>query len=203
MLENVRADVERCLEQVDRRELDGSGGGGCSSSTPKAWRVARTILGQYGLQALLVYRLGRWVRGGAGGGPARALAAALTPALLAAEAYVRLAYDVHLDTSAEIGPGLFVSHIGDIRVRGCRLGAGCSIHHRVQIEPRPGEARGPVIGDAVWIGPHASIRGPLRIGDRATVAAAAVVTSNVPPRSFVAGAPARVAAVAFDNQPML
>ena len=51
---------------------------------------------------------------------------------------------------------------------------------------------GATLGDDVWIGTGAVIVGPVAIGDRAIVAARAVVTADVPPDAVVAGAPARV-----------
>lgn len=52
-------------------------------------------------------------------------------------------------------------------------------------------ARPIVIGKRVWIGSHATILGGVTIGDGAVVAAGAVVTRDVPPRTVVAGVPAR------------
>ncbi len=49
-----------------------------------------------------------------------------------------------------------------------------------------------VIGDHVWIGGRAVINPGISIGDGAIVAAGAVVTKDVPPRSVVGGNPARV-----------
>jgi acetyltransferase-like isoleucine patch superfamily enzyme len=49
-----------------------------------------------------------------------------------------------------------------------------------------------VIEDDVWIGYNATILKGVRIGSGAMIAAGAVVTRNVPPRSEVAGNPARV-----------
>lgn len=49
-----------------------------------------------------------------------------------------------------------------------------------------------VIGSDVWIGSHATILPGVTIGDGAIVAAGAVVTKDVPPRTVVAGVPARV-----------
>jgi serine O-acetyltransferase len=49
-----------------------------------------------------------------------------------------------------------------------------------------------VVGDDVTIGAHAVILGPRTIGDRAVVAANAVVTSDVPSDAVVGGVPARV-----------
>lgn len=49
-----------------------------------------------------------------------------------------------------------------------------------------------VIGDRVWIGDNCVIIGPVQIGEGAVVAANSVVTANVPPRTIVAGSPARV-----------
>ncbi|MDP7150611.1 MAG: DapH/DapD/GlmU-related protein [Paracoccaceae bacterium] len=48
-----------------------------------------------------------------------------------------------------------------------------------------------VIGDDVWIGTGAIIRAGVTIGDGAIVAAAAVVTRDVPPFTIVGGNPAR------------
>ncbi|WP_281421535.1 DapH/DapD/GlmU-related protein [Thermus brevis] len=49
----------------------------------------------------------------------------------------------------------------------------------------------PVIGDGVWIGAHAIILRGVRIGDRAVIAAGAVVTKDVPPGEIWGGVPAR------------
>ena len=51
---------------------------------------------------------------------------------------------------------------------------------------------GPItVGDDVFIGQHAIVLGGVRIGDRATVAAGAVVTRDVADDAVVAGVPAR------------
>ena len=52
-----------------------------------------------------------------------------------------------------------------------------------------------VVESGCWIGFGAALvcnRGPLRVGGNSVVAANAVVTGDVPPRTIVAGAPARV-----------
>jgi acetyltransferase-like isoleucine patch superfamily enzyme len=48
------------------------------------------------------------------------------------------------------------------------------------------------IGRNVWIGRRAIIMPGVTIGDHAIIAAAAVVTKDVPPRSIAAGVPARI-----------
>lgn len=48
------------------------------------------------------------------------------------------------------------------------------------------------IGNNVWIGTNAIILKGVTIGDGAIIAAGAVVTKDVPPRSIVAGVPAKV-----------
>jgi acetyltransferase-like isoleucine patch superfamily enzyme len=53
-------------------------------------------------------------------------------------------------------------------------------------------AEGIVVEDDVWIGAGAIITDAVRIGKGAVVAAGAVVTSDVPPRTVVGGTPARV-----------
>ncbi|CAG2296679.1 MULTISPECIES: DapH/DapD/GlmU-related protein [Burkholderia] len=49
-----------------------------------------------------------------------------------------------------------------------------------------------VIGRNVWIGAGATIIGGVTIGENAVVAAAAVVTRNVPPNTLVGGNPAKI-----------
>jgi acetyltransferase-like isoleucine patch superfamily enzyme len=49
-----------------------------------------------------------------------------------------------------------------------------------------------IIEDNVWIGIRATILSGVTIGEGAVVAAGAVVTRNIPPRTFCAGVPARV-----------
>lgn len=49
-----------------------------------------------------------------------------------------------------------------------------------------------VIGDHVWIGMNVLVLKGVTIGDGAVVAAGSVVTKDVPPRSLVAGVPAKV-----------
>ena len=59
------------------------------------------------------------------------------------------------------------------------------------VDARP-DLEGATLGEDVWIGAGAVIVGPVVIGDRAVVAAKAVVTEDVPPDAVVAGNPARV-----------
>ena len=49
-----------------------------------------------------------------------------------------------------------------------------------------------VIGDGVWIGMNATILKGVTVGDGAVVAAGAIVNKDVPPRTLVAGSPARI-----------
>lgn len=79
------------------------------------------------------------------------------------------------------------------------IGANCAIGWDVLIldhdgHALPGRADGsPVqIGDRVWIGARAIVMQGVTIGSGAVVGAGSVVTADVPPRSVVAGVPARV-----------
>lgn len=56
------------------------------------------------------------------------------------------------------------------------------------------------IGNDVWIGEFVTIKGGIKIGDGAIVAARAVVTKDVPPYAIVAGIPARVVKFRFTEE---
>ena len=202
---NVRADLRRYFDGAGRLEDRGPPAAPVQAvaGVKKALRAARLVLAQYPLQALLVYRLGRWVHG-APRAPLRWFPAlVLAPAYLLLVAYVRLAYDIRLDAGADIGPGFYIGHIGGIRIHRYRIGRRCSIHQQVVVGPRAPGGEAPVIGDRVWIGPHARLTGGIRVGDGATIGGGAEVTQDVPPGSLLLGRPSRVVAARYDNAPLL
>lgn len=85
---------------------------------------------------------------------------------------------------------------------GIKIGNGALIGHNVVLatinhDLDPAQNRknhyAPItIGDHVWIGSNATILSGITIGDWAVVAAGAVVTKDVPPKTIVGGVPARV-----------
>lgn len=178
------ADVRRCAD-IDQEH--------------RLWRL---LLHSYGLQALLAYRLGRWLLRV----PRRYLLWPLLPLgwliyyLLSRLMWV--AYDIRLELSADIGPGMYIGHFGAIRVRHCRIGANCSIGHLTHISAAAG-GQGPVIGDRVWIGAHARIVGAHRIGSDATVGAGTVIQSDIPAGVLCMGNPARLVRRNYNNRRIL
>jgi serine O-acetyltransferase len=174
----------------------------CADMYPARRALRQFLAGNYGLQALLAYRLGRWL-----------LRARHTyylwPVLPIGWAfyyllsrYAWIAFDIRLDLSADIGPGFYIGHFGAIRIRRCQIGANCSIGRLINIMPAAAGA-GPVIGDRVWIGVHAQIVGAYRIGSGATIAAGAVVQRNVPDGALYLGNPGRVVIPNYDNRRIL
>jgi acetyltransferase-like isoleucine patch superfamily enzyme len=109
-----------------------------------------------------------------------------------------------------IGDDTFIGHGCGFNVgRSIRIGRHCLLATGVHVfdmdghpldaacrrdgEPTPPETITPVvIGDDVWIGNGAVVLKGVTVGDRAIVAARAVVTQDVPPDTVVAGNPARV-----------
>src|SRR5262252_5918758 len=104
------ADVRRCADK-DRPSCG-------------FWRL---LLRNYGLQALLAYRLGRWLLRAGRKWYLWPLLLAGWPLYYLLSRYVRAAFDIRLELSADIGPGFYIGHFGAIRVRCCRIGANCSM----------------------------------------------------------------------------
>ena len=68
-----------------------------------------------------------------------------------------------------------------------------TLNHDPDPDKRGGMFAKPVvIGDKVWLGARVTICPGVRIGEGAIVGAGAVVTKEVPPRTVVAGVPAKV-----------
>jgi acetyltransferase-like isoleucine patch superfamily enzyme len=62
----------------------------------------------------------------------------------------------------------------------------------VEVHRQPLTSRGIRVGDDVWIGSHVVVLDGVTVGDRAVIAAGAVVTKDVPAGAVVGGNPARV-----------
>jgi serine O-acetyltransferase len=106
---------------------------------------------------------------------------------------------IDLSSGLRAGPGLLLVHGWGIVVnKDARIGSNVTLFNGVVIGRKDAisltgrEIKYPVIGDDVWIGPHAIIIGGVRIGDGAIIGAGSIVTKDVPPRSMVVGNPARV-----------
>lgn len=102
-----------------------------------------------------------------------------------------------------IGKNVFINsscHFQD--QGGIEIGDGCLIGHNVvlatinhDLYPQNNRINhyAPIkLGKSVWVGSNSTILGGVTIGDRAAVAAGAVVTRDVPPLTIVGGVPARV-----------
>lgn len=90
-----------------------------------------------------------------------------------------------------MAPGVYLVH-GQVVIDGLtEVGPGTTIAPWVTIGLRAGNYDGPRIGADVAIGTGAKVIGPVTVGDGATIGANAVVVSDVPPGTTVAGVPAR------------
>ncbi|TMM03412.1 MAG: acyltransferase [Actinobacteria bacterium] len=113
-------------------------------------------------------------------------------------------YSPHLriGDGTSFGHGLWISCVGEIDI-GREVLAGHNIlitdtHHEYHdpdtaIVHQPMAPPRPVrIGDGAHLGPHVAVLAGVTIGERAFVAANAVVTRDVPPNAVAVGNPARV-----------
>ncbi|MGG4547681.1 DapH/DapD/GlmU-related protein [Rossellomorea marisflavi] len=83
-------------------------------------------------------------------------------------------------------------YIGDGSLIGMNVNIA-TLNHGLDMKTRNTTYASPVtIGKSVWIGSGATILPGVTIGDRAVVAAGAVVTKDVPEGTVVAGVPAKV-----------
>lgn len=99
-----------------------------------------------------------------------------------------------------LGSGYFNNRVSVECFQRVEIGDGVAIAKGVTIrdsdvhaiDGNPAVSAPVVIGNHVWIGTNAIVLKGVRVGDGAVIAAGAVVTSHVPPRTLVGGVPARV-----------
>lgn len=113
-------------------------------------------------------------------------------------------FQVDINPAVKIGRGIMVDHgtglvVGETAV----IGDQVSILQGVTLggTGKSGGDRHPKVGSGVLIGAGAKILGNISIGDCARIAAGSVVLKDVPPRTTVAGVPAKVVGEAGCPQP--
>jgi serine O-acetyltransferase len=161
------------------------------------WRAFRADLARYrkqgysgwaseGFWALVIHRLQKVVRRS----QPRWLWMPIRLTLGAANKLFTMVTHTNIHPDAQIGPGLFIPHVG-LRLHGnTKIGADCTIHQVCTIGAGP-RSGGATIGDHVVIGCHSSINGAVTIGDGAIIAPNSLVISDVPGGTTVMGVPAR------------
>lgn len=101
------------------------------------------------------------------------------------------AYGVYIPTTTSIGKGFIIWHPCGIVINpDAKIGNYCQIHQFLSIGNTPNGTA--VIGDNVWIGPHVSIVGPVKIGDNVKIGAGTVVIRDVPKNATSVGNPNRI-----------
>jgi serine O-acetyltransferase len=176
--ESLRADVGRYFRYARAESL---------------WARARIVALTEGIWATAIYRAGRWLLREA---PVPVRFCLCVP-LAAAREVMRLALGIHLDPASRIGPGLYIGHSGGVWVApGAVIGRECNLSQGVTLGVGGTLRRGsPRLGDRVWVGPKATLSGPVRVGSGAVIGANSLVVSNVPERGVAIGVPARVVAL--------
>ncbi|MGI6038637.1 MAG: serine O-acetyltransferase [Clostridiales bacterium] len=118
----------------------------------------------------------------------------------------RLLTGIEIHPGAKIGRGLFIDHgMGVVIGETTEIGDYCTIFQGVTLGGTGKDTgkRHPTIGDEVLIGAGAKVLGPFTVGDRARIAANAVVLSEVPPDSTVVGVPGRIVRIKGERVPNL
>ncbi len=113
-------------------------------------------------------------------------------------------FQTDINPAARIGKGIFLDHatglvVGETAI----IGDNVSILHDVTLggTGKEGADRHPKIGNGVLIGAGAKILGNIEIGSCSRVAAGSVVLKPVPPKTTVAGVPAKVVGTAGCSEP--
>ena len=115
-------------------------------------------------------------------------------------------FGVDIHPAARIGRGIMIDHahsivIGETAV----VGDNVSMLHSVTLggTGKEEEDRHPKIGDGVLIGAGAKVLGNIKVGYCSRIAAGSVVLHEVPPKSTVAGVPAKVVGEAGCSTPSI
>lgn len=173
---------------------------------PGWMKIIRLLMVTPGLQAVIVYRFGRWVNEQARR-PLTFFVSILSPVYKLLSYLIIKLYDINISLNSKIGKGFYIGHFSGIEVRNVDIGRNCSIHQHVKIEVSNLESNSSnndiIIGNNVWIGAHAKIYTAIVIADGATIAAGSRVDNDINSAALVMGVPARIIIKNYDNNSLL
>ena len=107
--------------------------------------------------------------------------------------FVEATSGIILPREAQVGKDFHLIHAGNTKIHPRSvIGDRVGIMHDVTLGTTPDGCGAPTIGNDVFIGAGAKILGPVKIGDRARIAANSLVISDVPPDATAIGVPARI-----------
>jgi serine O-acetyltransferase len=134
---------------------------------------------QPGVQAVSVYRFGRWLKV-----RNKLLRLAAEPIYFVLSGLIKVLWGIELPRGAKIGAGLYIGHFGGIVVSsGAVLGRNCNLSQGITIGY---SGKGvPVIGDNVYFGPGARVFGKISVGNNVKIGANAVVHKDVPDNAVI------------------
>ncbi len=160
---------------------------------PACHRFLQPLMFFKGFQAIQAYRVAHWLWNSGRRDMAEFF-----------QMRISEAFGVDIHPAARIGKGIMIDHahatvIGETAV----VGDNVSMLHSVTLggTGKEEEDRHPKIGDGVLIGAGAKVLGNIKIGHCSRVAAGSVVLQDVPPKTTVAGVPAKVVGTAGCAQP--
>jgi serine O-acetyltransferase len=160
---------------------------------PACHRFLQPLLFFKGFQAVQAYRMGHWL-----------WTEGRKDMAYFVQARVSEVFGVDIHPAARLGQGIMIDHahsivIGETAV----VGNNVSMLHSVTLGGTGKEDgdRHPKIEDGVLIGAGAKILGNIKVGCCSRIAAGSVVLHDVPPKTTVAGVPAKVIGQAGCSQP--
>jgi serine O-acetyltransferase len=160
---------------------------------PACQRFMEPVLYFKGFQALQTHRLAHWL-----------LSRGRRDFAFYLQSRSSSVFQTDINPAARIGRGIFLDHatgfvVGETAV----IGDNVSILHGVTLggTGKEGSDRHPKIANGVMIGAGAKILGNIQIGHCSRIAAGSVVLKPVPPKTTVAGVPAKVVGEAGCAEP--
>jgi serine O-acetyltransferase len=160
---------------------------------PACQRFLEPVLYFKGFQAIQTHRLAHWL-----------LNHGRRDLALYLQSRSSSVFQTDINPAARIGKGIFLDHATGLVVgETASIGDNVSILHGVTLggTGKEGGDRHPKIDNGVLIGAGAKILGNIHIGHCSRIAAGSVVLKAVPPKSTVAGVPARVIGEAGCSEP--
>ena len=139
--------------------------------------MLESLLFENGYQAVVLYRLASWFK--------RHRVPVLGPLVARLSLFLT---GVDVSPTAEIGPGLMISHgIGIVVGYRVRIGEGATLLHQVTLGAATTRQRAamPVLGDGIYVGAGAKLIGEIEVGDGCFIGADVLLTESVPPGTKV------------------